>query len=72
MRRVCSALSLTPVRWVNPDGKAFEFHVSVSIGVAEFEQASSIGEAFQQADKASYASKAAGKGRVCRATEVSQ
>ncbi|KXS31819.1 MAG: hypothetical protein AWT59_2035 [Candidatus Gallionella acididurans] len=66
MRRVCSALGSTPVRWVNQEGKAFEFYVSVSIGVAEFEQAINIGEAFELADKASYASKAAGKGRVSR------
>lgn len=72
MRRVCSALSLTPVRWVNLDGKAFEFHVSVSIGVAEFDHASSIGEAFQLADKASYASKTAGKGRVSRASAANE
>lgn len=72
MRRVCSALGNTHVRWINQDGKAFEFHVSVSIGVAEFEQAANIGEAFQLADKASYASKAAGKGRVSRSTEITR
>ena len=72
MRRVCTTLARNPVRWVNQDGKVFEFLVSVSIGVAEFNEATKVKSAFQNADKASYASKDAGKGTVRRASELSE
>jgi diguanylate cyclase (GGDEF)-like protein len=71
MRRVCSALSSSPVRWVNQDGKVCEFHVSVSVGAAEFKEAVKISDAYQLADDASYASKSGGKGMVSRSSEVS-
>lgn len=70
MRRVCTALANTPVRWVNQEGQVSQFIVSVSIGVAEFSEQGGIAKAFQNADSASYASKNAGKGTVRRASDV--
>ena len=70
MRRICTALANTPVRWVNHEGQVSQFTVSVSIGVAEFAESGAIAKAFQSADKASYASKEAGKGTVRRASEL--
>jgi diguanylate cyclase (GGDEF)-like protein len=70
MRRVCIALSRSPVRWVDKDGKISEFLVSVSIGVAEFDNPSQIDHAFQSADAASYVSKKNGKGTVSKASNI--
>jgi diguanylate cyclase (GGDEF)-like protein len=70
MRRVCVSLASHPVRWVDKDGQVSEFRVSLSIGVAEVTQPARIAAAFDLADKATYASKAAGKGRVSRASEL--
>ena len=64
MKRVCRDLRDKPVRWVSSAGDACQFHVSVSAGVAQCDSAAGIGEAFERADKASYASKEAGKGCV--------
>lgn len=72
MRRVCTALAQTPVRWVGQDGIAHEFEVTVSVGVAELTKATEIAAAFEAADKAAYASKQAGRARVSRASEATQ
>jgi diguanylate cyclase (GGDEF)-like protein len=64
MTRICVALLNNKVRWVNSSGKVSEFNVSVSIGVAELSRNADIEGAFDRADKASYASKQAGKGTV--------
>lgn len=69
MRRICAALESSPVRWVDREGKPAMFHVSVSIGVAEFTACEEIEEAYKSADDASYASKRAGKGTVTRASQ---
>jgi diguanylate cyclase (GGDEF)-like protein len=69
MRRVCQTLLATPVKWVTRDSIANTFHVSVSIGVAEMIAASDASISFELADKASYASKNAGKGVVRRASQ---
>ncbi|PEH83675.1 hypothetical protein CRM95_01075 [Burkholderia gladioli] len=70
MRRVCAALATTPVKWVSRTGQTSEFIVSVSVGVAECDTSALVGSAFEAADKASYASKAAGKGIVRRASQI--
>lgn len=70
MRRVCSALSAAPVRWVDRDGTESSFAVSVSVGVAEFKSSDQVSAGFEAADRASYAAKQAGKGTVRRASEV--
>ena len=72
MRRVCTALAQTPVRWVSQDGVPHEFEVSVSVGVAEVAKASEIVAVFEAADKAAYASKQAGGARVSRASGAAQ
>ena len=66
MRRVCTTLAQSPVRWVGQDGAAHEFLVSVSAGVAELTEGSLIAAAFEAADKAAYASKQAGRARVSK------
>ncbi|MFA1634729.1 diguanylate cyclase [Achromobacter ruhlandii] len=68
MRRVCAALFANPVKWVSRTGETSLFTVSVSLGVSECGNAGSIESAFEAADKASYASKEAGKGTVRRAS----
>ncbi|WIW03291.1 GGDEF domain-containing protein [Achromobacter ruhlandii] len=68
MRRVCAALFANPVKWVSRTGETSLFTVSVSVGVSECGNAGSIESAFEAADKASYASKEAGKGTVRRAS----
>jgi diguanylate cyclase (GGDEF)-like protein len=70
MRRVCEALSKSPVRWIGLDGAPQEFVVSVSIGVAESSDGRKVEAAFAQADSAAYASKRSGKGRVTRASDL--
>ncbi len=72
MRRVNAALANTPVRWVNKEGKVSLFFVSVSVGVAEFVEQNAISNAFQEADRAAYASKDAGKGTMRKASELSK
>lgn len=64
MKRVCKDLREKAVRWVSSKGDVVQFQVSASIGVAECDAKPSIGQAFENADKASYASKTAGKARV--------
>jgi diguanylate cyclase (GGDEF)-like protein len=71
MRRVCAALSVSPVRWVSQEGKVSEFVVSVSAGVAEFHSVAEVETAFERADKAAYASKHAGRAIVTRASMLS-
>ncbi|TXM66633.1 diguanylate cyclase [Methylobacterium sp. WL12] len=70
MKRVLSALKEQPIKWTKEDGEVVEFKLGLSIGVAECGLQAEIAQAFEHADKASYASKAAGKGRVTRFTEV--
>jgi diguanylate cyclase (GGDEF)-like protein len=72
MRRVCADLAQSPVRWVSQDGVAHEFHVSVSIGVAEVTDPRNISAAFEAADKAAYVSKRDGKARVSRASNMTE
>jgi diguanylate cyclase (GGDEF)-like protein len=72
MRRVCAALSSSPVRWVSQEGKLSEFTVSVSVGVAEFHSIGEVEAAFERADEAAYASKQAGRATVTRAGSLSQ
>jgi diguanylate cyclase (GGDEF)-like protein len=72
MRRVCTALAGSPVRWVSQDGTAHEFDVTVSVGIAELTKPTEIAAAFEAADKAAYASKQAGGARVSRAKGVAQ
>lgn len=72
MRRVCSALTQNPVRWVSQDGVPNEFLVSISVGVAEIAKPTEIRAAFEAADKAAYASKEAGRARVSRASDSSK
>jgi diguanylate cyclase (GGDEF)-like protein len=64
MKRICGALRNSRVRWVNSAGEVFEFTVSVSIGVDQFSENAIVEAAFGNADKASYASKQAGKATV--------
>lgn len=70
MRRVCDALTKKKVRWVDSTGKVSEFIVSVSIGVAEFDDQEEIERAFERADKAAYKSKNSGKASVTRSSMV--
>jgi diguanylate cyclase (GGDEF)-like protein len=70
MRRICASLENHPVRWVAQDGKVETFNVSVSIGVSEFHSIAEVGNAFELADRAAYASKQAGKGTVTRASTL--
>ncbi len=70
MKRFAVGLKETPARWVSADGKAVEFPVSTSIGIAECPNHSGIEAAFDAADAASYASKKAGKKTITRATTV--
>ena len=70
MRRVVGSLSTTPVVWINSDGASSEFKVNLSVGVSECTDYLEIRQAFEAADKASYASKGAGGGKVSLA-EVS-
>jgi len=67
MRRVVSALKATQVIWTSQDGVSTSFPVSMSIGVAECADGSSIKAAFEAADAASYVSKEGGKARVSKA-----
>lgn len=64
MKRVSKDLNEKQVRWVDSTGKVDLFFVSASIGVAQCDDKKSIEEAFNNADKASYASKDAGKACV--------
>jgi diguanylate cyclase (GGDEF)-like protein len=52
MRRVCTALSSSPVRWVSQKGEVSEFTVSVSAGVSEFSAIDEVAAAFEYADQA--------------------
>lgn len=70
MKRLCAALAAAPVRWVSRDGQISEFHVSVSIGVAEFSSPSDVAKCFEIADKAAYGSKSAGRATVTRASII--
>jgi GGDEF domain-containing protein len=42
MKRVATALKSSPVRWVSLEGKAVEFNITTSIGVAECSEPSKI------------------------------
>lgn len=68
--RICNALKISPVRWVDKDGKVFEFTVGVSAGVSQGEEVSAIDNIFENADKASFASKEDGKGKVSKASDT--
>ena len=68
MRRLCAALSDSPVRWVDRDGTVSEFNVSVSVGVAEFSKPSDTSICFEEADNAAYESKSVGRGTVTRSS----
>ena len=70
MRRVITTLQSKPVRWVAQNGTVAEFTVSVSVGVSEFQSATDVQSAFDQADAAAYASKKSGRGSVTRATSL--
>lgn len=70
MRRVSDALKATAVRWVAPDGKAEEFFVTCSIGIAECNKAEDIKLAFEKADRAAYASKQRGKKTITKASAL--
>jgi diguanylate cyclase (GGDEF)-like protein len=70
MKRVATTLQNSPVRWVSSEGKAVEFTVSTSVGVAECSEALNIKAAFEAADLAAYASKEAGKKTVTRASAI--
>jgi len=70
MRRVCTSLQRQPVRWIAQDGRVEEFIVSVSIGVSELLSSAEIKGAFDLADKAAYAAKRAGKGKVIAASNL--
>ena len=72
MRRVCTSIAQSPVRWVGQDGVPRVFSVSVSVGVAELIEPGKIAAAFVAADKATYASKEAGGARVSKASNVAQ
>jgi diguanylate cyclase (GGDEF)-like protein len=72
MRRLCTALAQSPVRWVSQDGVPRQFLVSVSVGVSELVEPSEIAAAFEAADKAAYASKQAGRARVSKASDAVQ
>jgi diguanylate cyclase (GGDEF)-like protein len=72
MRRILGALKAADVIWTSKDGESRAFPVSLSIGVAECEQASSIKAVFQAADGASYASKKAGKAQATKAPSMTQ
>jgi diguanylate cyclase (GGDEF)-like protein len=72
MKRVLRSLHERPVRWTAADGNVSEFEVGLSIGVAECEEQIEIAATFEKADKASYASKEAGKCRVTSYTALSQ
>jgi diguanylate cyclase (GGDEF)-like protein len=68
MQRALNTLLRSCVRWVSHDGRVIEFVVTISVGVAEFQQPSEVATAFAKADKASYASKSGGRARVSRAS----
>jgi len=70
MRRVRAALSAKPVRWVNREGKVFEFAVTVSIGVAEVNVANKIEDIFNAADAAALISKKKGLGYISKASDM--
>ena len=64
MRRVVQLLSVRPMPWTDRTGTTTDIQVSVSVGVAECGDPSSIAEAFERADKASYDSKGGSSGKV--------
>ena len=68
MKRLCKALAESPVKWVSRDGEIYEFKVSVSVGVSEFSSSIEAARCFEQADKAAYKSKSAGRNTVTRAS----
>lgn len=68
MKRFLQFLANTNVRWVSSEGVATEFKITVSIGVAECQGPANIKAAFEAADKATYQSKADGKGKIARAS----
>jgi diguanylate cyclase (GGDEF)-like protein len=70
--RACAELLQKPVRWVDASGKATEFVVSISVGVAQCATSSDIEAAFERADAAAYASKESGKARVTKAGSSGQ
>jgi diguanylate cyclase (GGDEF)-like protein len=70
MRRVSEMLRGAPVRWIRSDGGAIEFPVTISVGVAECAHVGEISRAFEDADKAAYASKRAGKATITRASSL--
>jgi diguanylate cyclase (GGDEF)-like protein len=70
MRRVSLALASSPVRWTSSTAERVEFTVSVSIGVAECENEGLVAAAFENADKAAYASKEGGRARVTKASTL--
>ena len=70
MKRVCRDLLDRPVRWVSSGGDVVQFHISASIGVAQCDGPRLIGLAFERADRASYASKSAGKACVTGYSET--
>lgn len=72
MKRVLAALAESPVRWVSAQGKAVEFHVGLSVGVAECAEPKMMGTVFERADKAAYVSKETGRGRVTRYSDTPQ
>jgi diguanylate cyclase (GGDEF)-like protein len=70
MRRVCSVLSKSRIRWIGLNSEVEEFVVSVSIGVAESSDPGQVLKTFELADRAAYESKKTGKGRVTRASDL--
>ncbi|RWO66388.1 MAG: diguanylate cyclase [Mesorhizobium sp.] len=64
MIRVIKNLSEQPVRWVDVDGRAMEFEVTMSVGVAECATVADIEAGFAHADAATYISKDKGKAQV--------
>jgi diguanylate cyclase (GGDEF)-like protein len=71
LNRVVAALNASPVRWVSADGKVVEFHVTISVGVAECHDLSQLEAVLKRADDAAYRSKELGTARVTRARDLS-
>jgi diguanylate cyclase (GGDEF)-like protein len=68
MRRVAEELKRRQVHWVDKDGNAVDFPITVSVGIAECEKPAALQSALERADNAAYEAKAKGKNQIAVST----